>query len=958
MPHETVRFPEAHYEALFEHSPQGMARIDLAGTILDVNPALVRRSGFAREMLLNHHIAEFLAPDLEPLGAELLAALRRGESAGREVELVHRTGRSLARRFIIVPVFDGADVSGGFVVITDITAQVEAQQRMRSLFEHHPHGIGSVDETGRVLDVNAALVRMSGYAREELLGANFLDFAGPDTREVAQALLANTLAGEAQTQNLSPYRKDGSRGYVQCTTIPVRVEGGIRGAYIVFEDIEERQHQAALLRESEERFRSLFAQNPDAVLALDRAGIILDVNDALLHVNGLTRDQLLGQDFRRFVSESELARVEPYLHRVLDGEAAHYDFEYRNFSGREMLFEVTAFPMIAGGEVMGSYVVLVDVTAQREATRRAEAQERRIRELYHVAATSSVAESQITATLAAGCRLLRLEVGAIVDCTRDPHVEQRFDAVAHEALHDSEALVALAVEAVSANGPVVLTAEQQAASRHYRFAISVPLVVAGQPYGTVCFASTQDDGRHFEQTDVDLVALISALLGSALERRRSRANLKTLAYFDSLTGLPNRVYVQERLRDAIEDAQSSMRRVALVFFDLDRFKDVNDTLGHALGDRLLQLVAGRLIETVRDRGTVARMGGDEFAVLLTGCESTDDVRATVERLLTAIDAPFQLDEYEQFVTASAGISIYPDDGKDDQTLIKNADIAMYRAKDLGRNAFQFYAPSLEATIQMRLSQEKLLRRALENEEFVVYYQPQVDVLSGRIVALEALVRWNNPKTGIIFPGRFIPSAEMSGLIVPLGHWVLEAAAAQTALWRKRYAHLRVAVNLSAKQFHQPDLRARILNAAGAAGLPPEALEIEITESVAMTDAANSVQIMRDLVDAGIRIGLDDFGTGYSSLTYLRRFPAAVLKIDRSFVAGIGVEGNDETIVITVIAMAHNLGLEVVAEGVETAQQYEFLRNYGCDRVQGYYISPAVPVSGIDELLSEWRALEA
>jgi len=323
-------------------------------------------------------------------------------------------------------------------------------------------------------------------------------------------------------------------------------------------------------------------------------------------------------------------------------------------------------------------------------------------------------------------------------------------------------------------------------------------------------------------------------------------------------------------------------------------------------------------------------------------------------LLEVIDDPCHIDEYEQYVTASAGISVFPADGKDDQTLIKNADIAMYRAKDLGRNASQLYAPSFEATIQMRLSQEKLLRQALQNDEFVVYYQPQVDMLSGKIVALEALVRWNHPKTGIIFPGRFIPSAEIRGLIVPLGDWVLRTATAQTSGWQEAFPGLRIAVNLSAKQFHQPDLRARILSVLTAANLPPELLEMEITEGVAMTDAAASIQIMRELVDSGIGIGLDDFGTGYSSLSYLRLFPAAVLKIDRSFVSGIGTEANDETIVITVIAMAHNLGLEVVAEGVETAEQYDFLRTYGCDRVQGYYISPAVPAAGITELLKEWR----
>jgi diguanylate cyclase (GGDEF)-like protein/PAS domain S-box-containing protein len=938
---------DARYEPLFAFYPYGIARIDRDGIILEANAALAERSGYPARALLGHHVREFATPETAASADELVQELRAGKTAWRELRLRHKSGTPLARRCTVVPSASPNEGREGFIVIQDISSEVHAQQFMRSLFEHHPHGIARLDLDGTVLEVNDALVEISGYDRDELIGTHFMEFAGPQTGAVTAQLLEETFKGSGQTAPVHPIRKDGSRGSVQLTTIPVRIDARVAGAFLVFDT------QPALLRESQQDFQSLFTRNPDAVIALDRDGLILSANDALVRLGGYPREQIIGQDFRAFMSAAELEVVGPYIARVLTGETVSYEFTFVSQHKGPRILLVTSFPMTRDDDIVGYYAIMVDATDARAAKKRADEQSNRIRELYVLAASANIADSQVNTMLEAGCRLLNMEVAAIVACAGDSRIDHRIDLHPSRTASESESLLELAAQVHETQKSITVTPAQEMRAC-FRTALAVPLVVAGQAYGALCFAGTLADPPALEDTDVDLAALISALLGSALERRRSRANLRTLAYFDSLTGLPNRLFLQERLRDALESAQMNLRRVALIFFDLDRFKDVNDTLGHALGDRLLQVVAARLIETVRDRGIVARMGGDEFAVLLPNCESIDEIRKAAEELLDVIDDPYHIDEYEQYVTASAGVSVYPDDGKDDHALVKNADIAMYRAKDLGRNAFQLYAPSLEATIQMRLSQEKLLRHALGNNEFVVYYQPQVDMLSGKIVTLEALVRWNHPKTGIIFPGRFIPSAEISGLIVPLGDWVLRAATVQTSAWQEEFPGLRIAVNLSAKQFHQPDLRAQILSALQAANLSPNLLEMEITESVAMTDAAASIQIMRELVDSGVGIGLDDFGTGYSSLSYLRLFPAAVLKIDRTFVSGIGTEANDETIVITVIAMAHNLGLEVVAEGVETAEQYDFLRTYGCDRVQGYYISPAVPAAGITELLKEWR----
>jgi diguanylate cyclase (GGDEF)-like protein len=398
-----------------------------------------------------------------------------------------------------------------------------------------------------------------------------------------------------------------------------------------------------------------------------------------------------------------------------------------------------------------------------------------------------------------------------------------------------------------------------------------------------------------------------------------------------------------------------VRPAAVLQFDLDRFKDINDTLGHAMGDRFLQMVAHRLVRSVGDSGIVARMGGDEFIVLVRDVDDRRQVQELADMLQREVEEPFRLDEYEQFITTSIGVAVAPDDGRDDQTLIKHADIAMYRIKDQGGNGYLFYDQSFEAPLRTRLTQEKLLRRAIEREQFVLHYQPIVEVASDQIVSVEALVRWTDPARGLISPEEFIPVAEASGLIMQLGEWVIANAASQVRSWD--HGQLGLAVNISARQFHHPNLCDRLVEIIHHAGFDPHRLEIEITESMALADVAQSIETVRKLKGTGASIAVDDFGTGHSSLSYLRRFDVDHLKIDRSFVAGIGVERSDETIVKAIIAMGHSLGLTVVAEGVENREQFEFLRAHGCDRVQGYLFSRPLAAQDIQTLIANWRGTQ-
>jgi diguanylate cyclase (GGDEF)-like protein len=539
-----------------------------------------------------------------------------------------------------------------------------------------------------------------------------------------------------------------------------------------------------------------------------------------------------------------------------------------------------------------------------------------------------------------------MESGAIVDTTGDARVDMRYDALELFAGED-DALLQLARGVLEKRESVV--SESRESNGRYGSWIASRLAVAGELQGVLVFFSHTRRDQPFEEIDHDTLALMSALVGTALERRRTRSHLRTLAYYDALTGLPNRLLFQERLRDALVDSRGHATGLAVLFFDLDRFKDINDSLGHAMGDRFLQMVANRLARAVGEAGFVARMGGDEFIVLVRDCQSTEQVKDLADRLLYAIDQPYKLDGYEQFMTTSIGVSIYPNDGRDDQTLIKNADIAMYQAKDRGGNRHLLYNESFEAPLRTRLAQEKELRRAIERQDFILDFQPIIDVGTEQIVSVEALVRWNHPQRGTIFPDAFIPAAESSGLIVQLGEWVIANAARQVAAWNGSLS-VCLAVNISARQFHQPDLCDRLLELLRESGLPPQSVEVEITESMALSDITHAIETVRKLKSIGTRIAVDDFGTGHSSLNYLRRFDVDHIKIDRSFVAGIGNELSDETIVKAIIAMGHSLGLTIVAEGVETRDQYDFLRAHGCDRVQGYYFSRPVDAGRLEQLL--------
>jgi diguanylate cyclase (GGDEF)-like protein/PAS domain S-box-containing protein len=485
-------------------------------------------------------------------------------------------------------------------------------------------------------------------------------------------------------------------------------------------------------------------------------------------------------------------------------------------------------------------------------------------------------------------------------------------------------------------------------------------IMRGDVYHGIVLNKRKDGSHYYEEKTItplldneNNISYFIATGKDISERMRTQERLHYMAHHDSLTKLPNRTLFLDRLRQAMARARWHNRLVAVMFIDLDRFKNINDTLGHNIGDQLLIQLTQRLDKTIRAGDTIARFGGDEFAVLLDDIASEKDVSHLAKKLLDTLAPVFHIEQHEFFITASIGVSIFPNDGDDSDTLLRNADVAMYRAKDMGRNNYQFYSNEMSARAFERLTLENSLRHALKREEFFLLYQPQVSVKDQKIIGVEALLRWQHPDLGVVSPTEFVPLLEETGLIVDVGDWVLRTACEQARQWHNAgFDFLKVSVNLSVRQFNNPDFNKSFHEILQQYQISPETLELELTESMLMRNASRTISTLNSLNQLGVRFAVDDFGTGYSSLNYLRRFPISTLKIDRSFIRDVVSDQDDAAITSAIIVMAQRLNLNVIAEGVETEAQLELLRTLNCDQVQGYLFSTPVPACSIEKLLSK------
>ncbi len=714
------------------------------------------------------------------------------------------------------------------------------------------------------------------------------------------------------------------------------------------------------LRASEQMYREMVENATDLIYVTDLQGNFTSINRAARRISGYGRAEALKMNIAQLVASDHLEIARQMIQKALRGEpATTYDLDIMAKDGRRVTLEISHRLLLENGIPRGTHAIARDITARRKLEL---LEGDRVKALEMIATRKPL--EQILTQLVNMVERQYPEMIAAVSLLRDGRLYITAAPNLPEAVRLGLNGVRVGPTAGScgaaaywgepvyvgdiATDPLWDEHKAPALANQIAACWSAPILAGnGKALGT--FAVFRRNPSRPDRDQAALLLTTSGTAAIAIEQRQLTDQLAYQAHHDALTGLPNRLLFQERLRHEIIQARRTGASLALLYVDLDRFKLINDTLGHASGDALLRQVARRLKSCLRESDTLARISGDEFTITATGLKDPQNASRVAETVLKALRDPFQADNQELYVTASVGISIYPQDAIDAETLQRNADSAMYRAKNRGKNRFEYFMAEMSASRRQRLELETCLRRALERREFCVHYQPQFDLQTGRMVGQEALLRWTHPKLGSIPPDQFIPIAEENELIVPIGTWVLQEACRQTAAWQRAGYPLKgMAVNVSAVQFTRPDFVRTIADVLEQSGLEPQFLELELTESVVIRDVRESAGKMEQLRALGVKISVDDFGAGYSSLSYLQRLPIDILKLDRSFVeefkTGIG---GSSSLVQGIVSLAHGLGIRVTAEGIETQQQLDLVHHSGCDKVQGFLLGrPCPPASAL------------
>jgi diguanylate cyclase (GGDEF)-like protein/PAS domain S-box-containing protein len=811
--------------------------------------------------------------------------------------------------------------------ITKRETAEEALLRLASIVEFSQDAIIGKTAEGVVTSWNRGAEKMYGYQNSEAIGRDLSFLVPPDRHGEVQAIMELIRTGQPvdcfETQRLTKAR---SLLDVSLCISPIKDGSGqIVGASTIARDITARKNADKQLRLQSAALEAAV----NAIVIADRDGSIVWVNQAFTAMTGYSKEEVVGKNPRLLKSgeqpESYYAKL---WSTILSGEVWRGEIVNRRKDGTIYTEEMTITPVTQKvGTVVETHFVAIkqDISERKQVEHALRCAEEKYRTIFEDAVVG------IFQTTPDG-RPLNIN-RAMAEMHGYDSPKQLLAEVSNMALQlfvDPTRMDAL--RRMLGKESVVRGAEVEVYKRdHKKKWVLMNLRAVRDASGKIVL---------HEGTAEDIT-----------DRKVAEERVRFLAHFDPLTGLPNRNLLQDRLSQALAGARRRQDKVAVLFLDLDQFKTVNDSLGHSLGDLLLQDVAERLKAGSRELDTVARLGGDEFVLILTTVKDLADVAVAAERFVELMTEEFVVQGHPLNISCSLGISIFPEDGSDCEALIKNADAAMYCAKENGRNTFRFFTEDINVEVAERLTLENSLRLALKKNELFLMYQPQMDIATGRITGLEALLRWQHPDLGLVPPDKFIRIAENSGLIVPIGLWVLRTACSQARKWQDEgLLSVPVAVNVSAVQFRQRGFCELIRKVLHDVGLAPRYLELELTETLLLSSAEVTLSVLQELKSMGLSLAIDDFGTGYSSLSYLKRFPVSKLKIDRSFVRDIAVNPDDAAIATAIISMAKSLRLKVIAEGVENESQMSFLRTHQCDEIQGYYFSKPLTVDKVSDKL--------
>lgn len=866
----------------------------------------------------------------------------------------------------------------------------ESEKRYQNLYDRAPDMYFSITADGIIRSVNQFGAEYLGYRKEELTGGSVWQLIHEDDRRWLQKqiteIFSETLLKDISELEFRKVRKDGSILWVHERIQLIFNETGEPAELrIICRDVTERKRAEEAHRQAEAKYRSIFENAVGGIFQTTIEGQYLTANPMLAYICGFdSATELIASvtDIERQLYVEPDRRSE--FSRIVQQQGAVWGFEsqvYRKDGSMIWISENARVIYDASGQLTGYEGTVEDITERK----RAEAElHKRDGLLQGVAEATNHLLTHTEYSTAIAKALATLGVAAEVDrvyiyenhphsLTGEPAMSMRFewtrDSIEpsiHKLYWQNQPYRTFGVSrwydtlsvGNSING---ITREFPAAERRILARddilsiLIVPILVNEQFWGYIGFDDCHSE-RRWSKSEESILLAMAASISGALQRQQTEQWVRHQALHDLLTGLPNRTQFNQQLALSLEDAQQNGEVLAVMFLDLDRFKTINDTLGHFIGDQLLKHVAKRLKDCLRSGDCVARWGGDEFTILLTQISCIEDIARVAERILEASKPALDLEGHRLHISTSIGIALYPRDGKDVQTLLKNADAALYRAKEQGRNSYQIYTSAINPQASELLALENSLHHALEREELVVHYQPQVNTKIWQITQMEALLRWQHPRLGLISPSTFIPLAEETGLIVPICEWVLRTACAQNAFWQEiGLPPLRLSINLSARQFQQPKLDKIVTQVLQETRLEPRFLELEITETTAMQNVNFTSAMLRNLHQMGVHLAMDDFGTGYSSLSYLKQFPFNTIKLDQSFIQDLTTDPKDTAIATAVVALGRGLNLRVIAEGITTKEQLDCLRSLQCEEMQGYLFSPPLSAEAATKLLQTYQS---